>query len=443
MNEIEAVGEEAVSSELRLRGPNAGRGAGKNERPWIYGLLIAPSAVVANGVIQGGVLAYLLSQQGVGSGGQSHMIFLLALPTWLYFLWSPITDFFVARRIWALLGGLLAAGAMLASFHQAALTSRAAMSLMLLSACCAQLVVSSCGGMMGAMRSERARRTASSFYQAGSMGFGALAAWALVKLSFAGAARWTLGIVAAAMIAVPALFALAAPKQEGIEEGTFADTMHRVWLECKATFGRWEAVPYICVMVFPMGSGAAVGLLSGAAKQFAVNGNSVAWMNGLAGGLLVAGGSAAASILPTRVRAAVMYMVVCLVNCGALCVLWLGPLRPSTYFVGVTLYLFTTGTCYSMFTAVLLEFLGKSGKSGSGRYSIVNSLGNVPVQYMLLIDGWGGDRWGAARAGRNRGRGGCSGSADSADVLCDAGQKRCEPGCGCVSAENVIAVTPY
>ena len=37
------------------------------DRPWLFGLLIAPSAVVANGIIQGGVLGYLLSQHGVGS----------------------------------------------------------------------------------------------------------------------------------------------------------------------------------------------------------------------------------------------------------------------------------------------------------------------------------------------------------------------------------------
>jgi len=267
------------------------------------------------------------------------------------------------------------------------------LSLMLLSACCSQLVVSSCGGMLGAMRLERSRRLGSSFYQAGSMGFGALATWILVGQS-SRVGRETLGLIAAALIGVPTLFALAAPKQEVVSEGTFAGTMHRVWLECKATFWRWEALPYIGCMVFPMGSGAAIGLLPGVARQFAVNGDSVAWMNGLAGGLLMAGGSAAASILPARVRASVMYMLVCLVNCGALCVLWLGPLRPSTYFVGVTLYLFTIGTCYSMFTAVLLEFMGHSGKSGSGRYSIINSLGNVPVQYMLLLDGWGGDKWG-------------------------------------------------
>jgi hypothetical protein len=32
---------------------------------------------------------------------------------------------------------------------------------------------------------------------------------------------------------------------------------------------------------------------------------------------------------------------------------------------------------------------------GSGRYSIINSMGNVPVVYMLTLDGWGGNRWGA------------------------------------------------
>lgn len=388
MNEIEAVGAEAA-----LGGWEGGTTVGK-ERPWLYGLMIAPSAVVANGVIQGGVLAYLLSMQGIGSGRQSHMMFLLSLPTWLYFLWSPITDYFVLRRTWVLIGGLLAAAAMAASFHQPNLSSTAALSLMLLSACCTQLVVSSCGGMLGAMRLERSRRVGSSFYQAGGMGFGALAAWALVKLSYGGAGRETLGLTAAAMIAVPALFALAAPKQDVISEGTFAGTMHRVWIECKTTFWRWEALPYIGCMVFPMASGAAVGLLPGVAKQYGVNGGNVAWMNGLLGGLLMAGGAATASILPTRMRASVMYMLVALANCATLCVLWLGPLQPSTYYLGVTLYLFTLGICYAMFTAVLLEFLGHSGKSGSGRYSIINSLGNVPVAYMLLVDGWGGDKWG-------------------------------------------------
>ena len=140
------------------------------ERPWIYGLLIAPSGVVANGVIQGGVLAYLLSQQHVSTGRQSALIAMLAFPTTWYFVWAPITDFFMRRRTWLLCGGLLAAVLMGVAFRRTDLSSQGALVLIFASACLAQLVVSSCGGMMGAMRSVPAKKTAGSFYQAGSLG---------------------------------------------------------------------------------------------------------------------------------------------------------------------------------------------------------------------------------------------------------------------------------
>jgi PAT family beta-lactamase induction signal transducer AmpG len=146
--------------------------------------------------------------------------------------------------------------------------------------------------------------------------------------------------------------------------------------------------------MFPMGSGAAIGLLPGLAADYHVSGQQVAWMNGLAGSALTALGALAATLIPLRVRASVGYILVCLVNEVTLAVLWLAPLRPSTYFIGATLYLFTIGTCYAMFTAVVLEFLGHSGKSGSARYSIINSMGNVPVAYMTAADGIGYGRWG-------------------------------------------------
>ncbi len=393
MNEIKAVGAEVDWNAPTGADGGAAAEVESSERPWVFGLMIAPSAVLANGVVQGGALGYLLSRQGVGSGGQAHMIFVLALPTSLYFLWSPITDFFVRRRTWVLVGGLLAAVLLAAGFHQKNLSGRTAMALMLVSACCVQLVVSSCGGMMGAMRNERAKQVAVSGYQAGGMGFGALAASLLVWMS-SRTSQDVLGLMAAAMIGIPALFALAAPKQEEIAMCGLGETMHRVWLEVKATFFRLEAIPYIALLTFPMASGSAVGLLTGVASQYGVSGDNVAWINGLVGGLLVAAGSAAMAMVWKQMRVPVKYMVVALINCAAMAVLWLGPLRPWTYLVGVLLYLFTVGSCYAMVTAVILEFMGASGKSGSGRYSVLNSLANVPVLYMALVDGWGGDRWG-------------------------------------------------
>jgi len=387
MNEIEAVGAEAVLTATSPRESSA------PERPWIFGLIIAPSAIVANGVIQGGVLAFLLSQQGIGSKVQSHLISLLALPTSLYFLWSPITDFFVRRRTWSLVGGLLSAALMAAAFHQKNLNSAPALVLMLMSACLSQLVVSSCGGMMGALRQERTKRIACSFYQAGSMGLGALSVSILIWLS-PRISRDGLAVAAGALIGLPALFAFAAPKQHEISTGSFGRTMHRVWLEFKATFLCVRAIPYTLCMLFPIATGSAVGLIPGIAKSYHVSGDSVAWVNGLIGGLLTAAGSLAGTAIPARISAPVIYLCVGIVNAATIAVLWLGPMTPGTYYVGVLLYLFTVGTAYGLFTAVVLEFLGDSGKSGSGRYSIINSMGNIPVLYMIVVDGWGADRWG-------------------------------------------------
>ena len=217
--------------------------------PWLYSFLIAPSAVMMNGVVQGGVPAYLLSVQGVGSGGQSRLIFLLSLPTWLYFLWSPITDFFIRRRTWALLGGILAAAFMALAFHSGNLASKLPLAVMFLSACCSQLVVSSVGGMMGAMHWSATAVWRAVSDQAGSMGFGALAAWVLIWLS-SRTGRDGLGLTAGLLIVVPALFALAAPRHD-ISVGTFAATMRRVWGECNTTFFRWEGRPIQGAWSFP------------------------------------------------------------------------------------------------------------------------------------------------------------------------------------------------
>lgn len=367
--------------------------AAVKERPWLFAFLIAPSAVVANGVIQGGVLGYMLSQRGVSTGMAAHMIFVLALPTMLYFLWSPMTDFFVKRRTWLLVGGISAGVLMAAAFLQTNILSTTTLLLMLLSACCSQLVVSSCGGILGSLHSERVRRSSASFYQAGGLAFGALAAMALIPMSDKGN-RAMLALVAGAMTALPALLAFAVPPQEQLAGGKLSDRLRSMKREFVETFGHWGALPYALVMLFPMSSGAAVSLITGAAKFYGVNGTDVAWVNGLGGALLMGAGALVTMLIPARSRAPVVYLTLGLINAATLAVLWLGPAHAMTYYLGVTLYLFTVGASYAYFTAVLLEFLGTSGQSGSGRYSIINSLGNVPVLYMIRIDGWGGDKWG-------------------------------------------------
>jgi PAT family beta-lactamase induction signal transducer AmpG len=362
--------------------------------------MIAPTGALANGVVQGGALAYLLSTQGIGSGVQSHLIAVLGIPTWLYFFWSPITDFLVKRRTWLLIGGLGAAGLIVSAFRESHLTSRSAVVLMLVSTCLVQLVVSSCGGILAGLRSDIGRKRASGFYQAGCMGSGALSALVLVYMS-SRVSQGTLGWIAGAMIGLPTLSALAAPAQQALSKGNFGESLRRVGVEFKRSFWTWRAVPYILFMLVPAGTGFAIGLLPGVAAQYHVGGDSVVWMNGLAGGLLLAGGALLFAAFPwllqlmrIRVGAIVLASLIYLVNSMTLAILWLGHLNPRTYFIGVTLYLFTVGIGVAAFTSVILEFMGDAGTSGSTRYSLINSLGNVPVQCMILVDGWGGDHFG-------------------------------------------------
>jgi PAT family beta-lactamase induction signal transducer AmpG len=373
-----------------------GVAAAPQERPWVFGLLIAPVAVLANGLI-GGALSFLLLKQGVGAARSAGIVSLLNLPNTIYFLWSPITDFWIRRRTWLMVAATAAAAVMLAAFHQSSLASPWAVGLMFLSACFGQLIVSGSGGMMGTLATEVNRRRASSFYQSGSLAFGALALSLLVVLSEQlqlGALGW----IMAAMIALPSLSALAAPEQRTIGGHDLAKTFAQIGREFKGTFFRWGALPYTLVMLFPMCSGSMIQLLSRLAKDYQITDQQMAWINGPGGALLNVAGALSVSLVPARVRAPVAYLTAGLVNAAALAVLWLGPLKPMVYFTGTVLFLFTIGACYALFTAVVLEFLGGSGKSGSARYSIINSLGNVPVAYMVLIDGSCSERWGARAA---------------------------------------------
>jgi len=264
------------------------------ERPWLFGPLIAPTAVLSNGVI-GGALSYMPRRQGVGPARGAEIIGLLNLPAMIYFLWSPVTDFWIRRRSWLMVAATAAAAAMLAAFREPSLASHWAVGLMFLSACLGQLIVAGCGGMMGTLHSE----AASSFYQSGSLAFGAIAVLVLVSLSERlqlGMLGWLVG----AMIALPSLAALAAPEQSAVGEFGMGKTLTQIWREFKATFLRWRAIPSTLLIVFPLGSGAMIQLLPGLAVDYHISGHQVAWINGVAGALLMAAGAVSATLISSE-----------------------------------------------------------------------------------------------------------------------------------------------
>lgn len=362
------------------------------ERPWLFTFLIAPDAVISLGLVSG-ALSFLLRSEGVNPARAASIVALLSIPHAIYFLWGPATDFWLRRSTWLLLSAAVAAGIFVTAFSQPRLGTAWAVGLMFAGACICELSVAACGGMMGTLRSETHRRRAGSFYQTGSLAFGAVAVFLLVSLG-PRLGLGKLGWILAAMIVAPSLAALAAPAQQLAGENIPRQTATRVWREFKSTFLRREAIPYTLLVTFPMCSGAMIGLLPELAADYGVSGGQVAWMNGIGGALLTAAGALAAALIPVRIRAPIAFLTAGLVNAATLAILAFGPLRPAIYFGGTVAFLFSIGACYALFTAVSLEFLGNSGKSGSSRYSIINSLGNVPVVYVSYLDGRGYAHWG-------------------------------------------------
>ncbi len=340
-----------------------------------------------------GALTFLLRNEGVDPGRAASISALIALPHAIYFLWGPITDFWLQRRAWLLVAAVAAAATVAFAFHLPRLGSTWGVVLLFLAASIAVLSPAACGGMMATLRSEVNRRWASSFYQVGSLAIGAVAVFAIASLA-GRVSLGVLGLIVAAMIVLPALFAFEAPSEPVISEHTLRETAARILHECKATFWRWEAIPYMLIVGGPGGSGAMIGLLGELARDYGVTGQQVAWINGVGGALLTSGGALAASLIPVKVRAPTAFLVCAIINAATVAIFAIGPLRPSVYIAGTILYLFTVGACYALTTAVILEMMGASGKSGSGRYSIVNSLANVPVVYMIWLDGRGYALWG-------------------------------------------------
>jgi PAT family beta-lactamase induction signal transducer AmpG len=376
-----------ISAEIEVQSPTAPR-----ERPWLISFLIAPDAVVSLGLASG-ALTFLLRNEGVTPDRAASISALIMVPHTIYFLWGPVTDFWIRRRTWVMVAAVAAALALLAAFHQRSLATPWAVALLFLAASLGVIVAAACGGMMGAFTSETNKRRASSAYQIGSLTIGAVAIFLLVSL----ADRFSLvelGCIVAAMVILPALFAFAAPPQTMVREHGLEGTLARIGREFKSTFLRWEAIPYTFLIASPCASGAMIGLLPQLARDYGVSGAQVAWINGVGGALLTSAGALSALLIPVRVRATIAYLLTGLANAATLALLSLGPQRPAIYLASTVLFLFTVGAGYALFTAVSLEFLGSSGKSGSARYAIINSLGNVPVAYMSWLDGCGYALWG-------------------------------------------------
>ncbi len=368
----------------------AGPGEGRRDGPpvWLFGLLVLPYAVYANGFVNT-VVGALLTAEGVPAERVASIVAAVVLPTSLYFIWSPLVDFWVRRRTWVAVASLGCGALLGAALRYPSLALPAPW--VLLVAAMAVVMLTSCGlgGLMAAVVPPELKTRASGYYQAGSLGFGALSGGGLLWLS-QHMARGNFGLVCGLVVGLPGLLALLVREPEVTDHRErFGAVMARMAGEFKATFWSWRGLPLLLMLVSPMASGAVLSLFAAMAPTYGVSVNGVALMNGVLGGLLSALGALVVGYIRLPADMRPVYAWAGIVNALCLGVMLLGRPSPLLYYAGTGLYSLTVGGCYALFTALVLQLLGVSGKSGGSRYAIAISLGNAPVVYMTKVDGLG------------------------------------------------------
>jgi predicted MFS family arabinose efflux permease len=116
------------------------------------------------------------------------------------------------------------------------------------------------------------------------------------------------------------------------------------------------------------------------------------WISGIAGGLLSALGSLVGGFVCDRMSR--MHAYALSGGLGAVFAAYLAfaPHTPWTYALGYSGYSIAAGFAYAVFTALVLEVMGRRHHAAGTAYALFVATGNVPILYMTWLDGVGSRR---------------------------------------------------
>jgi len=360
--------------------------------PWLFSLLILPLGIVVVG-FNFTALPLLLAHAGVPVDRIASIGSIINLPGVLGFLIAPVVDIKLRRRTWlaiATFGTAVSASLyfpLVGAIHLMLMTA-----LILCGGFVTFLVSAACGGLIVKTLSESAQSKAAAWIMAGQLGGGALGAalilWLAARVSIA-----IVGLCIAAVIALPGLlpFAISEPSPEPSPwfHDRFTQIGREIWAVVRSRQRRWSTL----LLLAPGGTGAAQSLLPAVASDYGVGTSGVVWMNGVAGGALLALGSLSSALIPGNWDRRLTYAAAGVTNALAAFVLLLSN-RPSVYLAGTAFYLVTEGLCWARSTALIVEIVGTETRDASTLYSVLNAIVTIPLLYMIRLDGFGFSEFG-------------------------------------------------
>lgn len=360
---------------------------------WLYGVTTLPFGVASG--FAGVAMPFMLRNAGVELEEIAKISAICLVPASWQFLWAPVLDLGPKRKHWLIAMSVLGAACY---FVALLLPLRAHMKAFVALAVAGQALtglVGSCnGGLMATTLPDAVRGRAGGWANAGNLGGAALGAGVIMWFA-SRLAPSIVGAMTAAMIALPALAALAIhehPRARRSMRDVFGGLFGSIW----STLRSREGITGILICASPVGTAAAMNLFSGMGPDYHARAGVVTVTNGFAGGLITAVGSLLGGYLCDLIPRRVAYLLSG--GATAICALTMSffPLTETTFIWGVSAYLFIAGFCYSSFSALVLEVVGKAGASASTQYTLFTAAGNQAISYTTVLLGVGAARWGGA-----------------------------------------------
>jgi len=338
------------------------------------------------------LMPYLLRKYGMPVDQISRVVAIALLPAIWAFLWSPLADTGLRKRSWVLISALCAgaaAGVAILDVHGSAGILTA---LLFLSNALTGLLSSACGALLTVMP-ESLRGRSAGWYQAGNVGGGTIGGGVVIWLADHASLPMVALTVAAAMI-LPALAALLIEEPPPVQRAIVPQLkgMGQDLRELLRSPRTWLGLVFF---LSPVGTAAIQNLISGVGQDYHASGNEVAVVTGFAGGLLSAGGCYIGGLVADKMNRMVAYALAG--GFAAIFGAWLafGPANSFTYGAGYSGYSIAAGFAYAVYTALLLDVIGKTKNAAAFAYSTLNASGNASISYMTWLDGVGYRHWGA------------------------------------------------
>jgi PAT family beta-lactamase induction signal transducer AmpG len=337
-------------------------------------------------------LPYLLRRQGLSVERIAAIAAFVQAPAIWYVLWAPIVDFRFRRRSWLVGLSLTTAICAALAFSQTTRQSiRSATVLLVLGSVFCQPVSSAVGGLVASVVPNADQDRAAGWSQTGILGAAVISSAVAVVLIDRG---W----IAIAALAIGVLIALPSFAALTVDEPAPRSTrtlMHLRSIATEMVRAATRRANWLGIILFisPVGAGALMNLFSSVAPEFNASSTIVIAVVAVAGAF-TAGGALAGGYLLDHVDRWYAYPICGLLTALVAAGMLVAPLSASTYLVGGAMYALITGFAYAAYMALALELVGSVRTANSTLFTLFTAAVNVPVVYMLRLDGAGHARFG-------------------------------------------------